>query len=71
MAPGRKFSTSTSQRAASDRARARPASCFRSMTMERLPRLAAMYMADMRPLAGPIMRVVSPSGGSTLMTSAP
>ena len=39
--------------------------------MERLPRLEAMNMADKSPLAGPIMREVSPSWDSTLMTDAP
>src|SRR5690606_31727629 len=45
--------------------------CFRSSTMERLPRLAARNMAEMSALRGPTLREVSPEGDSILMTSAP
>src|SRR5678816_857350 len=47
-------------------------SCLRSSTIERLLRLTARKNAPMSGLRmGPSCRVVSPSGGSTLMTSAP
>src|SRR5690625_2684606 len=49
-----------------------PASVRRSNTTERLPRLT-LTNTPLRPGAGPteMYRVVSPSGGSTLITSAP
>src|SRR5512132_3920759 len=47
-------------------------SCLRSSTIERLLRFTARKNAPMSGLRmGPSCRVVSPSGGSTLMTSAP
>src|SRR5919198_5914264 len=50
----------------------RARACFRSSTMLRLFRFTAKKKAPMFGLRmGPSWRVVSPSGGSTLMTSAP
>src|SRR6185295_2960139 len=47
-------------------------SCLRSRTIERLLRFTARKNAPMSGFfMGPSCRVVSPSGGSTLMTSAP
>ncbi len=50
----------------------RPAGFFRSSTTERLLRLAFMKMCPM-PLEriGALWRITSPSGGSSLTTSAP
>src|SRR5919198_827280 len=50
----------------------RAGACLRSSTMLRLLRFTAKKKAPMSGLRmGPSWRVVSPSGGSTLMTSAP
>src|SRR5918998_6576464 len=48
-----------------------PGAVLRSSTMPRLPRLTALNAALSWPVAPAIRRVESPSGGSTLITSAP
>ena len=50
---------------------AAPRGVFRSSTMPRLPRLTALKLGLSVPDAPAIRRVESPSGGSTLITSAP
>src|SRR5688572_26916717 len=60
-----------SARCSSRRSACWPAGVLRSSTMPRLPRLTALNAALSCPAAPAIRRVVSPSGGSTLITSAP
>jgi hypothetical protein len=51
---------------------ATPAGCFRSMHSDRLLRLMARKIELMpRPRVTPLVRMRSPSGASTLITSAP
>src|SRR5687767_4708732 len=73
--PGRKLSTITSASRNRFVSRSRPSDCLRSRTTLRLFRLSARngalsspFICNRRP---PIARERSPSGGSTLMTSAP
>ena len=70
--PGRKFSTTTSARAAIRRATATPAGCWRSTTIARLLRLNCTQTGPSPPRnGGPIRRALSPRGASTFTTSAP
>src|SRR5258708_3972372 len=72
MTPGRMLSTSTSAWATSLRAADRSPEHFRSSEMPRLLRLTAWKTALSFPIQpGPNFLPSSPSGGSTLMTSAP
>ena len=59
-APGRKFCTNTSARAASRCSTARPASVFRSSTTERLLRFVVAKSGDILRPALPVLRVRSP-----------
>src|SRR5215467_612957 len=71
MAPGRKFSTRTSERSASRATRARPASFLRSTARLRLFRWIIANGRE-RPVPSPMRaRMGSPPSGSTLITSAP
>ena len=71
MAPGPKFSSSTSARLTMSNSRARPRSVFRFRVMARL--LAFSIANDMVVLApgGVRWRNGSPRGGSILITLAP
>src|SRR5438094_9688914 len=67
-APGRKFSVSTSLRSASRSTRSRPSGCLRST--------AKLFLLRLNTGKNPApacsrRRVLSPSSGSTLITSAP
>jgi hypothetical protein len=71
---GLKFCTSTSERAISFFRISRPSGCLRSTDSERLPRLVEMNRAENWPVGSTdwrLRRVMSPPGGSTLITSAP
>ena len=70
-APGRKFCTKASALAMSVRKIDMAGGCFRSKTMERLPRLFVRKAALTPPRAGPATRIRSPLGASTFTTSAP
>ena len=51
-----------------------PSGCLRSTDSERLPRLVDMNRAENWPVGSTdwrLRRVMSPPGGSTLITSAP
>ena len=72
IAPGRRFSTSTSAWSARARKAALPSSDFRSRATERLPRLSRRKGELSPSTNGPVLRTGSPpSGLSTLTTSAP
>jgi hypothetical protein len=71
-APKRIEWTNTSAVSMSFRSAARAFGCFKSRTTERLLRLRLRKYEPMAGLrASPMWRVVSPSGASTLITSAP
>jgi hypothetical protein len=69
--PGRKFSTSTSDRSIRRARIAFASGLRRSSRMERLLRLNCAKYQDNPSLIAPWRRTESPSGASTLMTSAP
>src|SRR5919198_1495013 len=69
--PGLKFSTTTSDCSARASTISRPRSCFRSTTTLRFDRLAAMRYGLTGTSPWTHDRTWSPSGGSSLMTSAP
>ncbi len=70
--PGRKFSTNTSHCVARWRAAFCPSSVLRSSTMLRLLRFRlSVYSVSPPRRVSPVLRMLSPSGGSTLMISAP
>src|SRR6266849_4528931 len=72
MVPGRRFSTSTSDRCASLRKTSLPRGALRSSASERLLRFSRMKLEDSPSMNGPLARVWSPpSGFSILTTSAP
>jgi len=74
MVPGRKFCTSTSLPMTNLRNTSRPASLFMSIDSERLPRFEEMNSAEnslVLPIGARLRRVMSPSIGSILSTSAP
>ncbi|CFW45500.1 Uncharacterised protein [Bordetella pertussis] len=72
MALGRVLQTNTSAAPARRLNASRPPSRLRSSMMLRLLRLVCRNMAPMpRCRAGPRSRMLSPSGGSILITSAP
>src|SRR6266851_5049909 len=71
MTPGRKFSTSTSALAIRRRAEATAAGLFRSRTRLFLPVLSWPNEVLTPSRSGWRERIMSPSGASTLITSAP
>ncbi len=70
-APGRKFSTSTSARAISFHSTDLSASALRSSATERLLRFHSAKGCERPSTKGGMRRASSPSGRSTLITSAP
>src|SRR5271170_894899 len=71
MTPGRKFSTTTSAVATSRRAASHPPGDFRSSTMLFLPAFNWPKLVLAPSRNGGRVRIMSPSGASILITSAP
>ncbi len=69
--PGRKFSTTMSADFSNWRTRSRPASVFKSREMHFLLRPKLLHQSDVPSFISRQLRIGSPPGGSTLMTSAP